>query len=400
MKKSLAGSAILLALTLTGGFAATSSPALATATASAQAGSGTDAPSTGAAISPAATLALATKLKALKPVGLPTAELKERLGGDEFDPLIDAALNPADYRCNPSTPVRDWSVAQRADWTPEDVQLVDAIRWYDPIFYDALLWPGEAGAQFGVNGEFTLPTTHAFRDLGKFWDIRAEGIEHVVPLHGSVLLDRAKMYRIFHVAYGLPEATATAYTEEVVTAMNQEKFDYGNHPFFSFNAFAFAGQTIPGFGVVPASILMGDGILTAFQALGYDDVTAQAILAHEYGHHIQFQRGLFQTTLTGAEATRRTELMADAFASYFLTHARGDALQWKRIQEFDQVFFQLGDCNFSSGNHHGTHKQRLAAAQWGYAVAAGAANQGHVLPSLTFASQFDQKLPELVAPDA
>jgi hypothetical protein len=92
--------------------------------------------------------------------------------------------------------------------------------------------------------------------------------------------------------------------------------------------------------------------------------------------------------------------MADAFAAYFLTHARGDALQWKRIQEFDQVFFQLGDCNFSSGNHHGTHNQRLAAAQWGYAVAAGAANQGHVLPSLTFASRFDQKLPELVAPDA
>ncbi|ONI69639.1 hypothetical protein BWI15_24085 [Kribbella sp. ALI-6-A] len=400
MKKSLAGSAILLALTLTGGFAATSSPALATATASTQARTGTDAPSTGAALSPAATLALADKLKALEPVGLPTAELKERLGADELGTLVDAALNPADYVCNPATPVRDWVTAQKAGWTPEDVQLVDAIRWYDPIFYDALLWPGEAGAQFGVNGEFTLPTTHTFRDLGKFWDIRADGIQHLVPLHGSVLLDRAKMFRIFRVAYGLSEATSTAYTDEVVTAMNQAKFGFGNHPFFSFNAFAFAGQTVPGFGVIPSSILMGDGILTAFQALGYDDVTAQAILAHEYGHHIQFQRGLFQSTLTGPEATRRTELMADAFASYFLTHARGDALQWKRIREFDQVFFQLGDCSFGSTNHHGTHNQRLAASQWGYAVAAGAANQGHVLPTLTFASRFDQKLPELVAPDA
>ena len=35
----------------------------------------------------------------------------------------------------------------------------------------------------------------------------------------------------------------------------------------------------------------------------------------EFGHHVQFEDGLFNSPLTGAEATRRTELMADAFGT-------------------------------------------------------------------------------------
>ncbi|GAA1610372.1 hypothetical protein GCM10009789_75900 [Kribbella sancticallisti] len=359
--------------------------------------------STGGTLSPERTQALADKLAALTPAGQPTTTelLKQKLGVDDnpLSELVDQVINPADYTCTASTPVRDWLVASRADWTPQDVALVNAIRSWDPIFYDAVLWPQDAGSQFGANGQFTTATTHTFRDLRNFWDIHGADIK-LVPMHGSMLLDRPRLVRLFAEGYGLPVALANEFADEIATAMNQEKFDFGNHPFFTFNAFAFAGQNIPGFTVIPAEILMGDGILAAYQALGYDDVTAQAILAHEYGHHVQFQRGLFQTTLTGPEAARRIELMADSFASYFLTHARGDALQWKRIQEFDQVFFQLGDCSFTAGSHHGTPNQRLRASEWGYGVARTAANQGHILPSLAFAGLFDRQLPTLVAPDA
>ncbi|MGC4940496.1 hypothetical protein [Kribbella sp. DT2] len=38
------------------------------------------------------------------------------------------------------------------------------------------------------------------------------------------------------------------------------------------------------------------------------------------GHHIQYEDGLFDSTLPAPEATRRTELMADSFSAYFLTH--------------------------------------------------------------------------------
>ncbi|GAA1513422.1 hypothetical protein [Kribbella lupini] len=393
MKKSLAASATLLTLALTGGLAATSSPALATAagTSQARATSG---------LTPAETKALAAELKTLT-AGTSTvaAQLKTSLDLDGLGGAVDEVIDPSAYSCNAATPVRTWLNAQSADWTPEDRDLAAVIRSLDPVLNDAVLWPQDAGSSYGVSGEFTRPVTHTFRDLGRFWDIDSTAIR-LTPLHGAMLTDRAKLFRVFNVGYGLPASIATAWADEVATAMNQPKFRFGNHPYFTFNAFAFQGLTIPGFGVVPPQIVMGDGVLAGFQALGFADVTAQAVLAHEYGHHVQFQRDLFRTTLTGPEATRRTELMADAFGAYFLTHARGDALQAKRIQEFNQVFFQLGDCGFTSANHHGTPNQRLRSAAWGYSVAANAANQGHVLPSLTFASLFDQKLPELVAPDA
>jgi hypothetical protein len=92
--------------------------------------------------------------------------------------------------------------------------------------------------------------------------------------------------------------------------------------------------------------------------------------------------------------------MADAFGTYFVTHKRGLALNAARVLEAEQSFFQVGDCNFGSPNHHGTPNQRLAASTWGWSVAEAAQKQGHVLPSLSLDAQFEAKLPEFVAPDA
>jgi hypothetical protein len=385
MKKSLAGSAILLTLVLAGGLAANA----------AQASTPPAAVQTAAAaqpLSPEQTSALATKLNALRPTGGSTlaAQLTAQVAIDDD---LSAAVIPT--ACNPSTPVRDWAAAQRAGWTAADQQFADAVNSFQPLLFDVLLWPQDAGSTFGRTGEFSTDITHTFRDLGRFWDIDPAGIR-LVPMKGTMLTDPARMYRLFHVVYGLPDAISTSLAAEVSTGMNQAKFDYGNHPYFSFNAFAYPGAVIPGF-VVPKMIVMGDGVLEGFKAIGYSDVTAQAILAHEYGHHVQFQDDLFASDLTGSEASRRTELMADSFAAYFLTHARGDALQYKRIQQFDQVFFQLGDCGFTNPSHHGTHTQRLRAVDWGYSIVRSAPNQGHVMPSRTFAGLFETQLPAIVA---
>ncbi|WP_112240637.1 hypothetical protein [Kribbella monticola] len=384
MKKSLAGSAILLTLVLAGGPAVTAAQASVSSVAAAPAAVQT--------LSPEQTSALAAKLNALRPTDGSTLAAKVQAQVAIDDDLSAAVIPTA---CNPSTPVRDWAAAQRSDWTAADLQLADAINSFQPLLLDVLLWPQDAGSNFGLSGEFNTDVNHTFRDLGRFWDIDPAGIR-LEPMKGTMLTDQARMFRLFNVAYGFPAATATALATEVVTAMNQEKFDHGNHPYFSFNAFAYPGTVIPGF-VIPKMIVMGDGVLEAFKAIGYSDVTAQAILAHEYGHHVQFQRNLFQSDLTGPEASRRTELMADSFAAYFLTHARGDALQYKRIQQFDQVFFQLGDCGFTNPSHHGTHAQRLRAADWGYSVVQNSPDQGHILPSLTFANLFEAELPVIVA---
>ncbi len=132
---------------------------------------------------------------------------------------------------------------------------------------------------------------------------------------------------------------------------------------------------------------MGDGILDGYKAIGFDDVALQAIFAHEFGHHIQFQRGYFDelppganpATVDDAELTRYTELMADAFSAYYLTHSRGASMNRKRVAQFLQVFFQIGDCAFTNAGHHGTPIQRMRAATFGFNVADQAQKQGHIL---------------------
>ena len=140
---------------------------------------------------------------------------------------------------------------------------------------------------------------------------------------------------------------------------------------------------------------MGDGILQGFAAIGYKDVAPQAILAHEFGHHIQFQLNLFGNE-SSPEATRRTELMADAYAAYYLSHARGASMQWKRVKLFLGTFFNLGDCSFDNDGHHGTPAQRMAAAEWGYSVANNAQKQGHILTARQFTAKFEAALPGIV----
>ncbi|MEU0948522.1 hypothetical protein ABZ379_38480 [Streptomyces canus] len=345
---------------------------------------------------PTSTQVLQERLAAIPPAGLAHAEhLQAQLGVDDL--LPGGVINPADYECTTATPVRDWAAASTADWTTSDRNIAGIFE--QVVLLNAVLFPDDAGTAFGQDGEFTTQVTHTSRDLHSFWDIDGSRVR-VVPMHSDVLLDRTQVARIFEVGFGFDSAASDSLALAVTTLADQGKFDHGLHPLFSFNAFAVNGLDVPGLGTVPPEIVMGDGVLEGFKAVGLDDVAARAIMAHEYGHHVQYQKDLFASTLTGAEASRRTELMADAFGAYYLTHARGAALQWKRVQEFSQVFFQLGDCSFASGTHHGTPNQRLHAVQWGYSVTQNASNQGRILPSLTFANQFEQELPVLVAPDA
>ena len=101
----------------------------------------------------------------------------------------------------------------------------------------------------------------------------------------------------------------------------------GNHPLFTFNAFAFSG---PEFGI-PDKIVMGDGVLDGFKALGFDDVALAGHLRSRVRAphpvrawlHRRAPPGADRATVDEAELTRHNELMADAFSAYYLTHSRG-----------------------------------------------------------------------------
>jgi hypothetical protein len=72
-------------------------------------------------------------------------------------------------------------------------------------------------------------------------------------------------------------------------------------------------------------------------------------------------------------------------------------MQWKRVQQFLQVFFNIGDCSFNDTSHHGTPAERMAAARWAYNLANDARKQGHILSSKEFTSRFELYLPVLLS---
>ena len=88
--------------------------------------------------------------------------------------------------------------------------------------------------------------------------------------------------------------------------------------------------------------------------------------------------------------------MADAYSAYYLSHARGASMQCKRVQQFLQVFFNIGDCSITSNSHHGTPTQRMAAANWAYQLANNQQKQGFILSSREFKTRFEASLPEIL----
>jgi hypothetical protein len=332
------------------------------------------------------------------------AATRARLGLDD-SPLREATLNaidPTQYECSTAQPpVVTAITAGIENWTFDQRLAALYVLLFDLPMTEAVYFPTPGPYTFGARGDYTTKATHTFRDLRNFWDIKSDDIQ-LVPAHGRMLLDTARVTKVFTTFYGFPQTTSLNTADFIKAQVNTATFNYGDTPLFTFNAYAnsMEGQTLPGIGAVPDRIVLGDGVLDGFAQVGLGDVTAQAILAHEFGHHVQFEDGLFASPLTGPEATRRTELMADAFGSYFLTHARGAAMNLKRVQEFGQTFYQVGDCGFTAAGHHGTPNQRLRTVLWACDIADSARPQGHILPSLSFDALFEQALPQLVAPDA
>ena len=327
---------------------------------------------------------------------------RERLGlpPSPAAEALERVINPGDYQCGPTQ--LDAYVDQLiSGMTLNDIIFLITSGALDFPTYDALLFGSDSDSRYALHSHATQ-LQHSFRDVKNFWDIDSSDIQ-LHAMHGDMLLDQARVKRISMVLLGMTDAQATAHAALVVdTVKNTPAFDGGNNPLFTLNAFAFTAEGDPDPLVqgVPDKLIFGDGILDALDAMGVSDVGPRAVMGHEFGHHIQFEDGLFSSPLTGAEATRRTELMADAFGTYFAVHSRGLSLNAKRVLDAQKTFFEVGDCFFDDPGHHGTPNQRLRSAQWAAGVAQAARPQGKVLPSLTFAQMFEDKLPELVAPDA
>lgn len=312
---------------------------------------------------------------------------------------LERAIDPTQYPCAPTRLVA-YVHDLLAGVDPSSVELLTMLGAFDFPSFDAVLSGTSGDPRYALDEAHRSELTSSFRAAQRFWDTDGSDIA-LMGMHGDLMRDPARLTPLIGFLYGIPESEAAEWAALVVEVVTGDPgLADGDSPLFTLNAFAWSGEGDPVLSSLPDKLVFGDGMLDALGAIGVGDVGPRAILGHEYGHHVQYDRDLFDSPLTGAEATRRTELMADAFGTYFVTHKRGLALNTARVLQAEQSFYEAGDCSFTSAGHHGTPDQRLRASTWGASVAADAHKQGHVLPSLTLDAQFEAQLPVFVAPDA
>ncbi len=313
------------------------------------------------------------------------------------NPVLDK-VEPTLCDSTKASPSNAWLLTQLTGWSEGSVNIIrneEAAKM--AIFVAVFSENSSENQQFGVNGEYTAQLTKSFNDLKRFWDTKSDNVI-MVAAHGSMLQDRNKILTLYKAEYGYSDEKATYYADSLTTLFKTyPEYLNGNHPFFTLNAYAHQEKNYPVAGQIGDKIVFGDGLLQAFDAIGYGDIAPQAILAHEFAHHIQYNLGIkdYGIPLT-PEGSRRTELMADAYAAYFLMHPRGAALPLLSVQRAGEVFSSLGDCVFALKEHHGTPTQRKAATEWGYKLATDAQEKGLILSGREFARLFDAALATIV----
>lgn len=327
------------------------------------------------------------------------------------------AIDPGGYECS-TTDFREWARGQIAQIDP------DSWDWYQNGFlgmspdllvqYWALMKTptNPHDTALGPDGANTNELARTFTNLQRFWDVDTSNVG-LVSLDGKVLgpdasADRQYVYDGLAKISPLGSLFLEIGVEGGLSSGELNGFPGGvDNPMFSLNAFAIdpahAGDSeemLDTLGIT-RRVAMGQGILQMWNELGLGRVGGRAVLAHEFGHQVQYSDNLFETDITDeAEATRRTELMADAFGTYFTVHKRGESLNKAYTLQDLQTFYNVGDCSFSSPGHHGTPNQRYRSSAWAADLVKSDDNQGHILPSLTVAGSFEKVLPEIVAPDA
>ncbi|MCT2564545.1 metalloprotease [Chryseobacterium herbae] len=94
------------------------------------------------------------------------------------------------------------------------------------------------------------------------------------------------------------------------------------------------------------------------------DIVNAMILAHEYGHQLQY---IFNLPTVNESTARPNELEADGFAGYYLRRPNGyNKTNFAEIAAAYEFAQSIGDYQTNSANHHGTPPQRRSAVRLGF----------------------------------
>lgn len=391
------------------------------------------------------------------PAGLDLSDEAGIDGASDTRTLARAALrrviDPTQYQCE-QTPLVDYItpylMGPLADFDQENATPEELERYIQQVItllvfvqigatdgpsYDLLMNASDPRfARFGtgdINETSDISRTHF--ELKNFWDVNGRSIR-LEPLKSTVVTSKAdsdvvrwgKAVILLADPASVPDVDTPEHVatyRDLGTLLhtwvdNDLPWLDGTNPVYTVNAFAFdpTGER-PLLAKTGKMMAYGDGMLAAQQEFGLLDVGPEAVMGHEYGHQVQYANKSFGTEQT-PEATRRTELMADAYGSYFTAHEEGMALTSRKLGQVVEMFELTGDCGFDSPGHHGTPLQRQRAAIWGVELAQDALcnkpngkssvtkkngtcrNGRQIIATKELVKKFDVALPELVAPDA
>ncbi|MCL9804529.1 metalloprotease [Flavobacterium amniphilum] len=112
-------------------------------------------------------------------------------------------------------------------------------------------------------------------------------------------------------------------------------------------------------------IYYGEGIFRDAKSKDASNLINVMILAHEYGHQLQYAYGLPSRTESTA---RPNELEADGMAGYYLRRGYGKST-FASIATGYEFAYAIGDYQTTSSGHHGTPPQRRSAVRLGFLLA-------------------------------
>ena len=225
---------------------------------------------------------------------------------------------------------------------------------------------------FGKNGEYTHIVRNVRRKLEKFWELNHAitiNAQHVADLNDREIL--TDMIESFD--EDVPNRIESYRRADELLELSERSDVLPESPFFAMDAFSRKNGLI----------VIGDGLIETFANMGIDEKLAyKAVLSHEWWHQIQTDHPNWMSPVdfdSPAAYSKYIELQADFASSYYLTHKKGEAANWRQIEHFFEISYNIGDCHTESSQHHGSPQERLEAAQMGYDLANDARKKGKIL---------------------
>lgn len=282
----------------------------------------------------------------------------------------------------------DWSFYDRAFLQASGASLLPLLDALESVSRS----PDSLKGDFGKHAEFSHSIRKGKRAVETVW----QGLDipwKIRPVKSNVLSDPVRMADLYVRGLGFDPDRANTVAEQVHAYFNQPKFDYGNSPYFTANAFAFPALSIRNSsGLISEYVtLIGDGMLQVFDEVGLGDVAPSALLAHEHYHHVQ-QHLKMDSINPSKQSTSPTDFAvtenaADAGGAYVVTHVRGMSFQTKRVEQVFTLFSSIGQTS-KQNRTHGTPAERYASAMWGHDKQRNTRPRAVLVPAESFDRDF------------